>query len=97
MHRWALVWLALAACSQTLADEALSVCRSLCHCTDTPLPGEQRECVAVCSAQFEMNPLGDACVACVVEHADRCTNLIGDCDPICTQAAALQALTTEDP
>jgi hypothetical protein len=87
MHRL-LIGLAalLAACTPSLADEALDVCAPLCRCTDDPLPGEQRECTAACTTQFIAHPLGEACVACVVEHAARCPSLIDDCGPICTQA-----------
>jgi hypothetical protein len=79
---------ALAACTPTLADEATEVCTPLCRCNDVPLPAEQRDCTASCIAQFEQHPPGDACVRCVVEHADRCTRLLDDCTPVCTQAMA---------
>jgi hypothetical protein len=95
MHRWAIV-LALAGCTATVADQALGVCQALCHCSDTPLPGEQRACISVCSAQFEMNPLGDACAACVVEHAQRCTTLLSDCETLCTQAIPLSRLPSSE-
>lgn len=92
MHRLAIGFLALlAACTQTVADEAISVCEPLCRCADVPLPAEQRECTATCIAQFERTPLGAACAACVVEHANRCTTLITDCDPVCRQAVPLQS------
>jgi hypothetical protein len=91
MRRLAIGWMVLlAACTQTVADDALSVCQPLCSCTDIPLPGEQRECVADCTLQFEAHPLGDACIACVVDHASRCTGLVDDCQPICTQATPLR-------
>jgi hypothetical protein len=92
MHRLVLGWMVfLAACTQTVADDALSVCAPLCRCADVPLPGEQRDCVTSCTAQFEAHPLGDACVACVAGHASRCTTLIDDCTPSCTQATPLQS------
>jgi hypothetical protein len=84
---------ALAACTPTLADEASEVCYPLCRCNDVPLPAEQRDCTASCIAQFERNPPGDACVRCVVEHADRCTRLLDDCTPVCTQAMARDGAT----
>lgn len=84
---------ALAACTPTLRDEAIEVCYPLCRCTDVPLPAEQRECTASCIAQFEHNPPSEACVSCVVEHADRCTRLRDDCTPVCTQALAREAAT----
>lgn len=87
MQRLALyLAIALASCAQSPADEALGVCHALCRCTDVALPGEQRDCIAVCSQQFEQHPLSDACAACAVEHADRCPILLDDCGPICTEA-----------
>lgn len=92
MHRIAIgLMVLLAACTQTLADEAISVCQPLCACTDVPLPAEQRECTATCTTQFERNPLDNACVACIIEHAKRCTALLDECDPVCRQAVPLQA------
>ena len=90
MHRLAIGLMALlAACTQTVADEAISACAPLCRCTDVPLPAEQRTCTATCTKQFEQNPPSDACVTCVVEHANRCTTLMDDCNPVCVQAGPL--------
>jgi len=92
MHRLAIGFLALlAACTQTVADEAVSVCEPLCRCAEVPLPAVQTECTTGCIAQFERTPFGAACSACVVAHANRCTTLITDCDPVCTQAVPLQS------
>jgi hypothetical protein len=92
MHRFVIGLMALAsACTQTLADEALSVCQPLCRCSDSPLPAEQRDCRAACVILFERTPLGEACVACVVEHANRCPSLLDDCGPVCTQAVPLES------
>jgi len=93
MHRFAIGLMALlAACTETPADQALSVCAPLCRCAEVPLPSAQRECTATCITQFERSPLPDACVACVIEHADRCTTLIDDCTADCTQAVPLQMM-----
>lgn len=73
----------LAACTDTLGDEALSVCLPLCRCADAPLPGEQRDCTSACVTAFENNPPAQACSACVIAHADRCTSLIDDCTLAC--------------
>ena len=92
MHRLAIGFLALlAACTQTVADEAISVCAPLCRCIDVPLPDVQRECTATCTTQFEQGPLGAACATCIVGHANRCTTLITDCDPVCRQPMPLQS------
>jgi hypothetical protein len=89
MHRFAIGWMILfAACTQTAVDDAISVCQPLCRCTET-LPGAQRDCTASCTRQFEQSPLGEACVACVVEHADRCSTLVDDCRLFCVQATPL--------
>jgi len=79
------------ACTQSITEDAFSVCRPLCRCTDRPLPGAQQSCTAGCATQFVQNPLGDACVACVVEHANLCDTLLEDCGPVCTQAVPLES------
>ena len=90
MHRFAIGWMILlAACTPTAVDDAISVCQPLCHCTESPLPALQRECAADCTVRFEQRPLGEACVTCVLEHADRCTTLVDDCSLVCTQATPL--------
>jgi hypothetical protein len=91
MRHLAIAVLALAACTQSIAEDAFSVCRPLCRCTESPLPGEQDSCTAGCMMQFARNPLGDACIACVVEHATRCTTLLEDCTPVCTQPEPLES------
>jgi len=92
MRRLAIVVLAtLAACTQSIAEDAFSVCRPLCRCTESPLPAEQQSCTAGCMTQFARGPLGEPCIACVVEHADRCTTLLEDCNPVCTQAVPLES------
>jgi len=92
MRRLAIGLLALlAACTQTPADEAISVCGPLCRCIDVPLPAEQRDCTAACVTQFERNPLDEACVDCVIAHTNRCTTLMNDCNPVCMQAGSLPA------
>ncbi|HEX2690293.1 MAG TPA: hypothetical protein VHN14_26945 [Kofleriaceae bacterium] len=85
-------WMALLmACTETPADQAISVCQPLCRCIEAPLPSAQRACTATCITQFERDPLRDACIACVIEHADRCTTLLDDCTPTCMQAMPLES------
>jgi hypothetical protein len=93
--RWLAAWLTvaltgwLAGCTETVAGDALDVCTPLCRCSDAPLPGEQRDCMATCTAQFVAHPLAAPCVTCVVDHAARCPGLLDDCGPVCTQATPL--------
>ena len=87
---WALAAL-LAACTQTPADEAISICEPLCHCTAVPLPSAQRACTTTCVTEFETNPLSVPCIDCVIAHENRCTTLMNDCNPICSQGAPLPA------
>jgi hypothetical protein len=87
MHRFGFgLWVLVAGCASTIADDALSVCQPLCRCGDVPLPAEQRDCVASCVAQFERNPLGADCVTCVISHATTCARLDADCGELCSQA-----------
>ena len=92
MHRLAIGWIILlgllglpGACTPTVTDDAISVCQPLCHCTDSPLPSAQRACAASCIMEFEQRPLGEACVTCVIDHADRCPSLLDDCSLACRQ------------
>jgi hypothetical protein len=90
MRRLAIAVLAmLAACTQSLSEDGFSVCHPLCRCTGSPLPGAQQSCTEDCMTRFARSPLGDACIACVVEHADRCATLLDDCSPVCTQPVPL--------
>ena len=94
MRRLAIAVLAmLAACTQSISEDAFSVCHPLCRCTDSRLPGAQHSCTARCTTQFTRNPLGDTCIACVVEHADRCATLLDDCGAVCTQPEPLESYT----
>jgi len=90
MHRLAIAWtLLLAACAQTVADDAVRACEPLCQCAAPPLPGVQRDCTTTCIMQFERSPLPESCTACLVDHSDRCTTLIEDCEQVCFQATPL--------
>lgn len=90
MRRLAIAVLTLlAACTQSIAEDAFIVCHPLCRCTESPLPGGQQSCTADCAIRFARSPLGDSCIACVVEHADRCATLLDDCTPVCTQPEPL--------
>jgi hypothetical protein len=92
MYGFAIGFLVLfAACTQTAAEEALSVCQPLCRCAEVPLPAAQRACLDDCVTEVEQNPLGDECVACVIEHADRCLTLVDDCSPVCIQSVSLSS------
>jgi hypothetical protein len=96
MHRLAMgLFVVLAACAQSLGDDAFSVCHPLCRCAFV-LPGERRSCTDSCMTQFARNPLSETCIACVVEHADRCPTLIDDCVPVCTQAVPLDCCPEGD-
>lgn len=81
----------LVACTESPADRALSFCQPVCRCIEAPLPSVQRECTATCVADIEQDPVADACIVCVIEHADRCTTLIDDCTSACVQAVPLQS------
>jgi hypothetical protein len=92
MYRFAIGLVFVAACTQSVADDAQSFCTPLCRCLDSPLPGQQGECTAACVADFENDPVGNLCVQCVTRHAQHCTTLIDDCTPVCTtQTGALQS------
>jgi hypothetical protein len=86
---------ALSACTQSIGEDALSVCHPLCRCAFV-LPGEQRSCIDSCMTEFVRDPLSELCVTCVVAHADRCPTLIDDCVPVCTQAVPLDSYLEGD-
>jgi hypothetical protein len=98
MHRLAIVWMvALVACAQTVADNAVRTCQPLCGCAVSPLPAAQRDCTAECTMNFEMTPLAEPCIECVVEHADRCTTLFDDCRSSCNQTVPLTSYVDAAP
>jgi hypothetical protein len=75
---------ALAACDVTPAERAATLCSVVCGCQQPPLPGLQRQCVDECTSQFRGDTVSDACLACVSEHADRCSSLESDCAFACS-------------
>jgi len=98
MHRLAIVWMvALVACAQTVADNAVRTCQPLCGCIASPLPAAQRECAADCTAEFEMGPLAEPCILCIVDHADRCATLFDDCRSSCSQPVPLTSYVSAAP
>ena len=97
MQRLAIVWVVvLVACTQTVADNAVRACDPLCGCAQ-PLPTAQRDCTTECVAVFERSPLPELCVACIVEHRDRCGALILDCDPLCVEPVPLASYVSAPP
>lgn len=97
MPRLAIVWvIVLAACAQTVADNALRTCDPLCGCVEA-LPTAQQECTSTCVIAFERSPLNEACIACIVDHRDRCATLFDDCTPLCAQAVPLRSYVSASP
>lgn len=92
MYRLALGLVFVAACAQSLVDDAQTFCTQACRCLDSPLPAQQAECNSQCVADFEDAPLDALCVQCVTAHAQHCSTLVDDCGPFCNSATALQSL-----
>lgn len=91
MHRLVIVWVvALVACAQTVADDALRACAPLCGCME-PLPAAQQDCTGQCITEFERSPLTEACIVCIDQHRDRCATLLDDCTSRCSQAVPLRS------
>jgi hypothetical protein len=98
MHRLAIVsMVALVACAQTVADDAVRTCQPLCECAVSPLPAAQRDCTAGCATEFEMDPLAEICIQCIVEHANRCTTLFDDCRSFCSEPVPLTSYVSGAP
>jgi hypothetical protein len=82
--RWSVLGLvtALAACDASLQESATAACTALCSCQASPLPNQQEECLGECLSEVPASvPL--ACLDCISAHANRCSTLEIECEPIC--------------
>lgn len=77
------VSLGVASCDipQETTDEI--ACTTLCRCATT-LPNDREECVSECIG--DIGPVSDPCAECVSLHANECTTVFADCNPICFPA-----------
>ena len=82
----------LVGCTASVRDEAFSFCAPFCECIEIPLPSAQRSCNSSCRLAFQRTPLSEDCTLCVIDHADRCTTLIEDCNPVCSQTVPLELI-----
>jgi hypothetical protein len=65
--------------SQEARDDA--ACTIVCRCFASPLPSMQEQCIAECI--MDIAPVDDRCKSCIDEHANACSTLEADCDPLC--------------
>lgn len=83
MRRFVWVWLAgalaLAGCDAGGQGNQLGVCSTVCRCAAGALPGQQRTCVTECLGDVDVARVPQACVECVFENADSCTDLTAVC------------------
>ena len=86
--RWVLVVL-LAGCFNTPPEVRTQIaCTTVCTCL---LPQQGQRCVDDCIAGGELALLSDECFECIQTHANQCSKLEDDCQPLCEQA-----MPTED-
>ena len=62
----AAIALVLAGCAEPPGIRVEEVCDSLCRCQD-PIPAEQPQCNAQCTAQLANVVVPDSCLACLDE------------------------------
>jgi hypothetical protein len=77
----------VAACDSSPVERASASCTVICSCMLPPVPSQQQECVDECVGDF-INFGGDIseqCTACISGHAEQCSTLEFDCEPICEQ------------
>ncbi|HWU86994.1 MAG TPA: hypothetical protein VN253_06950 [Kofleriaceae bacterium] len=70
--------LALGGCAPDPEGNATGVCTVMCRCL-SGLPHQQRECVDACVDDPAIRQASNACVQCVFERANACTDLFQDC------------------
>jgi len=76
--------LPLAACDIPPEVQAELACTTLCTCFGGTLPGPQREaCVQECVADSNLGSVPQDCFECIQAHANACSTLEEDCEPLC--------------
>jgi hypothetical protein len=74
-----------AACDSTPIERASASCTVICGCMLPPVPSTQEACVEDCVGDF-INfgaSISEECTACISGHAEQCSTLELDCEPIC--------------
>jgi hypothetical protein len=74
---------ALAACDAGREEQVSAACTTFCRCEAPPVPTIQEECVAECVADLVPAPIPEACLSCITAHANRCSTIEIDCEPVC--------------
>jgi hypothetical protein len=78
---WAMV---LAGCFHTPPEVRTQIaCTTICTCF---APQEGQRCVDACIADGDLGLVSDECFECIQTHANQCSKLEDDCDPLCAQA-----------
>jgi hypothetical protein len=72
-----IVGLLLAACEVSPEQRARDVCTAACDCVETT-PSKVELCVTMCIAQAPAM-IPDACLDCVYQYSQSCTNLFQQC------------------
>ena len=85
--RWLAICLALpfAACDLPPEQQAEMACTTVCSCVGGLLPDSPQldACVQECVTELNFDQVSEDCFECVTAHANACSTLEADCEPIC--------------
>jgi hypothetical protein len=80
---WTCVVALLGACDIPADVKSQIACTTLCTCFVGPIGSN--DCVDECIADGEFAQIPDDCFECIQTHANQCSTLESDCEPLCEQ------------
>ncbi|MBA3398297.1 MAG: hypothetical protein H0T89_37065 [Deltaproteobacteria bacterium] len=83
---WHGIWIsiALGACDIPPQVQAEMACTTICNCFDGDgVPSETEQCIARCIDESGLGSVPQDCFECIQAHANACSTLVEDCDPLC--------------
>ena len=81
---WSCIVAWLAGCEIPAEVKAEMACTTVCTCF--AMPFDRDDCITECVADSDFGELPDDCFECVQAHANSCSTLASECEPICEQA-----------
>lgn len=78
---WALAALWVGACDIPPEVRSQIACTTICTCISGALDPDS--CIAECIEEADFTQIPDDCFECIQTHANQCSTLEQDCEPLC--------------
>lgn len=78
---WACVLVWLCGCEIPSEVQAEMACTTICNCIASPVQVD--ECIAECIDEGDLGSVPEDCFECIQSHANQCSTLERDCEPLC--------------